>query len=410
MSLNNQSPVSKRLIILDVLRGFALVGICIANCHFFSLYKLLNSETMTAIKATELDKTLKFLFYVFINGKFYTIFSLLFGIGFSILMKKEQTNSRRYSPYFLNRMTILAIIGVIHLSYIWSGDILLLYALIGLLLPLFKKVSNQKLLIISGLSLIAPIIFQIFSVATGFNSAAPFFEIQNSLCIREGIKQDNVGEFLYNMNSYSDNIIYCRQGMFLRIASLLEEFRCTKLFGLFILGFYVGRNNLHEKIGNYKGIMKNIVLYGSLVFFPLSFLYAYYSMNYTPLGDVTSVVLYVISVFPLAIVYMSTVSLFFLSTKRTKLLKAIASTGQMALSNYISQSLLGIFIFYPIGLGLGGNVGLASITLIALAIFAVQVVFSNIWLSYFAFGPLEWIWKMLTYRKRIVLRKCYVTK
>ena len=140
-------PVKKRFVVLDALRGFALFGIILANFPEFSLWTFQTPEALEQLPSPAIDRVLRFLLYVFVDGKFYTIFSILFGIGFCIIIG----NIMRRSPLgpdgkpqtrhgfliFYRRMTVLAIIGLCHLLLIWSGDILLLYALMGMLLPLF---------------------------------------------------------------------------------------------------------------------------------------------------------------------------------------------------------------------------------------------------------------------------------
>ena len=133
MNKNNLSPVkpSERYVILDALRGFALIGICLANYPEFSLYTFQPADVAAAMPSAGIDRIVRFLQYVFVDGKFYTLFSLLFGMGFSIIISHAAQRGPGGFKLFYRRMAVLLLIGFIHLMFIWSGDILMLYALMG---------------------------------------------------------------------------------------------------------------------------------------------------------------------------------------------------------------------------------------------------------------------------------------
>ena len=137
----------QRHVILDALRGLALMGIALANFPEFGLWTFLSSEEQMAMPTANVDEIVRFLQYLLVDGKFYTIFSLLFGIGFSLIL------ARHGRKLFVRRMLILVCIGFLHLMFIWSGDILLLYAIGGLLLTLFVGVNDRVLLVITSLNL-----------------------------------------------------------------------------------------------------------------------------------------------------------------------------------------------------------------------------------------------------------------
>ena len=156
MTAHTLSPVrsSERYVILDALRGFALLGICMANFPEFSLFTFLKPEAAAALPTAAIDQFVRYLTYVFVDGKFYTLFSLLFGIGFSLIITHAMQKGADGFRIFYRRMTVLAVIGFLHLMFIWSGDILMLYALLGLLLPCFRHVSDRGLLTWAAILLI----------------------------------------------------------------------------------------------------------------------------------------------------------------------------------------------------------------------------------------------------------------
>ena len=139
----------KRYLILDALRGFALLGIILANFPEFSLWTFADSASHTP-----LDRVVRAFQYLFIDGKFYTLFSVLFGIGFSI----QLANAGQRTGKFYRRMTTLFVIGLLHLLFLWSGDILMLYAAMGMLLPLFRRLPARKLLAAAGFFLVLPVL------------------------------------------------------------------------------------------------------------------------------------------------------------------------------------------------------------------------------------------------------------
>lgn len=175
IDIKDMAPVkaSERHVILDALRGFALLGICFANFPEFSLYTFQKPEITEAMPTAEIDKVIRFLQYLFVDGKFYTIFSLLFGIGFSIIISNAAKKGTDGFRIFYRRMIVLAAIGFLHLMFIWSGDILLLYALLGMLLPLFRHVSDRVLLGTSAVLLLLPILIDWLAGTFGVSRSAP---------------------------------------------------------------------------------------------------------------------------------------------------------------------------------------------------------------------------------------------
>ena len=163
---------SERYMILDVLRGIALLGICLANFPEFALYTFLNKDIVDAMPTAGIDHIVKYFQYIFIDGKFYSLFSLLFGIGFTIIMSNLLKKNGNGMLIFYRRMAILLLIGFMHLMFLWAGDILLLYALVGMILPLFRNVSDRKLLTIASIFILFPIVIDTMRVVLDYNPSA----------------------------------------------------------------------------------------------------------------------------------------------------------------------------------------------------------------------------------------------
>jgi len=408
MMMNKVGPVkpSERHVILDVLRGIALLGICLANYPEFSLYTFQANDVVEVMPTANIDLIWRYFHYIFIDGKFYSLFSLLFGVGFSIILSNIAQKKQHGLAFFYRRMLVLIIIGLLHLFLLWAGDILLLYALVGLMLPLFKNTPNRKLLIISAVLIFFPIVMDAFKVLTDhrFSLMIPVEKVHQYFNAKYGLTSDNFGTWLLDGKNYSDVLKFNLCGSFIRCQEFIEDNRVFKVLGLFILGWYIGRNRLYARINEHAAILKQIRNYGFLVGLPGSCLFAWNAVNQHPLGLIASSTIYALTVLPMCFAYISMICLWYMQSKteqwHIKFHKIIAAPGRMALTNYIGQSVIGIIIFYGIGFGFALT-GLVYVELIAAGIFMFQVLFSNVWLHYFQFGLLEWIWRMLTYGKRI---------
>lgn len=404
---NHIAPVqsSERHIILDVLRGLALLGICLANFPEFSLYTFQPGDVVASMPTAEIDRVVRFLQYLFIDGKFYTLFSLLFGIGFSIIISNAAQKGANGFRIFYRRMVVLAFIGFLHLMFIWSGDILLLYALLGMLLPLFRHVSNKGLLTVAAILLFFPVVVDAVTELTDVGLSAPAVRAQWYYCDRYGITEENFGIWLRDAKDYGQVFQFLIQGAWVRLQEFIDGNRYFKVLGLFLLGFCIGRNKIYADLQRHKRLLKKVAVCGFLIGLPFSVLYAWSAVNGHPRGSAVHSAIYTVSVYPLGLAYISSLCIWYLRQKELRLWRCLAIPGRMALTNYIGESLIGMIIFYGIGFGLGVGVGLIETELIAFGVFLFQMVFSACWLSIFRFGPLEWCWRMFTYGKWLPLQR-----
>lgn len=396
---------SERYVILDVLRGLALLGIALANFPEFSLYSFLSVEAADVMPTAGIDRIVRYLQYIFIDGKFYTIFSLLFGIGFSIIITNAARKGANGFRIFYRRMLGLMLIGFLHLMFLWSGDILMLYALLGMLLPLFRNLPNRALLVWAFVLMAIPVAVDFTVEMSGISPSASVVELQQFYCNRYGITDENFAYWLRDAEHYSGTFEFLIQGALVRIQEFIDGNRYFKVMGLFLLGFCIGRNRLYADLSGLVPQLKRIACYGFIVGLPLSFIYAWSAVNGRPWGLGTHAVLYFTSVFPLGFAYVADICLCYLRRPQWKGFRFFAMPGRMALTNYIGQSVFGMLLFYGIGFGLGAGVGLVYVVLIAAGVWVVQALFSGGWLQYCQFGPLEWIWRMFTYGKVFKLIK-----
>ncbi len=393
---NTPTTARERHVILDALRGLALLGIALANFPEFGLWTFLSAEQQAAMPTTEVDRWVRMGQYMLVDGKFYTIFSLLFGVGFSLILMRH---SRQL---FVRRMLILVAIGFCHLMFIWSGDILLLYAIGGLLLTLFVKLSDKVLLWIAGLLILLPIGLDALTEFCGVDFAGPVYNAWWREAGRQGINEGNFASWLRDARSYPEVFAFLRQGALERMWEFVDGHRLPKVVGLFVLGYLIGKRRLYARLEELPlaGITKTLLL-PSLLF---SCFYAWSATNEYLWGQTIHAVLYALSVIPLALCYICMFALLYKHQRNAVSFRLLAASGRMALTNYIGQSLVGILLFYGIGFGLGTWLGLWHIELIALTTFLLQILFSLLWLRYFRFGPLEWLWRMLTYGSWLDMR------
>lgn len=404
---NTGAPVkdSERFIILDALRGFALFGICMANFPEFSLYSFLSSEDAQVLSTSAIDFFTKYFLYIFIDGKFYTIFSLLFGIGFSIIIANAEKRETNGFLIFYRRMFYLILIGFAHLMLIWSGDILMLYAIVGMTLPLFRNSSNKTILSWASFFLIFPVIIDTFCQIFNLHPSGWIVDWQWQYCDKYGITEANFAYWLRDATTYDDVFKFLIQGAIVRLQEFVDGNRYFKVLGLFLIGYYIGRNRFYARLSEYRSLLKQIAIFGLTIGLPLSGCYAWSCMEGHPLGLGFHSFLYFVSVYLTGFGYVAAFCLLYLKYSDALAWKIFSYPGKMALTNYIGQSALGMLIFYGIGFGLGAATGLIFVEFIVAGVFIFEILFSACWLTTFRFGPLEWVWRCLTYNRLFPILK-----
>ncbi|SFE42229.1 DUF418 domain-containing protein [Thermoflexibacter ruber] len=407
----------ERIKIIDVLRGFALLGIIIV--HVVEQYYAGDSSIFA--KNTPLDMGISIFMGIFIIGKFFPIFSFLFGLSFAIQMNQAKEKGKKYTGRFLWRLVILLGIGAVHQAF-YRGDILMLYAILGLVL-LICQYFNDKILLILSLALVLNVVgFVERSIEVGksifvSSSQAQTMQSQES----NPAPQTEVEDYQKANKAYFDLI---KTGSWWAIAkqNLLGELddkinfqigsgRIWLTMGLFILGLYVGRKRIFENLVEHLPLVRRIFKYcaWSIVVSLLivAIVMGIYRGNPPPapwlmlLGgtifDAANVTL--------PFLYITGVILLFQKVKWEKILLCLYPVGRMGLTTYVMQAVIGTFIFYGYGLNLIGKLGNASLLLMALGIYAMQIVFSRWWLSRFHYGILEWLWRSATYLQWQELKK-----
>ena len=402
-----------RIAYLDILRGIAILFIFTANIVFFSGYFSLSPEQIEAFPTAKIDEYLDFIMFTLVDGKFYSIFSLLFGIGFVVQYNNLKKHNKEFVPFFGRRMFWLLIIGLCHIFFLWLGDILTLYALLGFVLILFRNCSNKKLLIWSIILILLPIFHRLLLNLTGWYYPREFFKLYSAyweyleLPIRDFgngmVRPDN--SYYFESSSFVEFFKINLGRPLIRFANILNEGRAFKVLGIFLIGVWSGRKILNENILSNTPLFKKIFIWGFIIGLPVSIFRTVieFFLDRSLFWEFMNNITYAFGTVPLAMSYAALIAL--ICSKNANKLKWFAPVGRMALSNYIFQTIISITIFYGIGFGFHGQFSFVSIMGIALFIFIIQSIFSYWWLSKYKYGPLEWIWRQLTYGKRIHLKK-----
>jgi uncharacterized protein len=375
----------------------------------------MDEVTKQSFTTAPLDYMAEFIELTFINGKFYSIFSILFGIGFVVQFNNIMNRGKNFPGFFARRMTGLLLIGLVHLCFLWIGDILTLYALLGFCLIPFRNTSDKRLLIWASILLILPVVQWLIMYSTGFfypgevwrfyisEFAEPMgLAIENPnnperprLDLAQIVAADTIPEFFR-----------VRIGMpLMRLTGILYEGRIFKVLALFLIGIWAGRQILNKNILENRAFLMKIFIWGLLIGIPMNLArtYAQFADVSGPLWEALSFVFYAGGVVPTACSYAALVALIVL--KHHTLLGFFAPVGRMALSNYLFQTVLSLIIYHGIGFHLSGQLGYSMVMLTAIGIFTWQILFSTIWLRYYKFGPAEWIWRQMTYGKFMSIRR-----
>jgi uncharacterized protein len=380
---NFMRPVQsgERIHILDILRGFAVFGILAVNIAGFASPAFMPGYIPP--KTIPWYDTLAENLALFLaEGKFYTIFSFLFGLGFSVQMARAEAKGKDIRSFYPRRLWVLFGLGVLHSILFWLGDILRLYALLGFALLAFRKRANRTLLVWAGIFFaISFVLLGLIGGPGGEDGAIPGFDFLGmARAAYTGSSYLKVFLFQAASSPASFLIIFLMQG--------------ASVMALFLLGLLAGRAKFFEQLSENRAMLKRIFWLGLL---------AGVLGNSTLLltGNAWLVSLGTTLGAPgLAAAYISGLSLLSLRDDGAKLLKPLGNVGRMALSNYVLQSLVCSILFDGFGFGLYEKVGAAGLLGITIVIYALQIPLSGWWLRRFQFGPLEWVWRSLTYRQR----------
>lgn len=403
---------AERIQIVDILRGFALFGILLVNMAIFS-------QPFQAIlfpadpEMPWYDWAATWLIHFLGEGKFYALFSLLFGLGMILLMERIEARGRKFAPFYARRLLALLLIGFVHAFLIWPGDILIFYALLGFPLLLFRKAKPRTLLIWAVILISLPLLFIAAVtglVALGGMTPEGAQQIEQSFA---AVKAGYLADFTRGYEVYAgDNFleitarrVYDYMSMGLASIFVLG----FNILAMFLIGVWFGKRRIFNELEAHRPFFRKLLAWGLIVGLLGNALYATLIMG-IPRYD-ASIELLVATVAqgigaPLLMLgYVAAICLLALRPAWGRRLAVLAPVGQMALTNYLLESIVCTLIFYGYGLALFGRAGAAWGIVLTVVIYLLLIPFSHWWMKRFLYGPAEWLWRSMTYWRLQPIRR-----
>ncbi|NOK10682.1 DUF418 domain-containing protein [Corallococcus exercitus] len=396
---------SERVHALDALRGFALVGVFISNSlSSFSGRMLLPREQALALGAAPLDVAVNSLFGLLIDQKFVTLFTFLFGLGFALQLTRAEGRGASIVPVYRRRLAVLLGIGLVHMFGVWVGDILSTYAVVGFMLLPFRKCSDKAVLVWAAVLLFAlPITFTVGQrvLPVVLNGAA---EVERAQKATRDAEAAHRAEFLAGLSSDSvlttqwANVRFGWAGMNNPNRPLLLSI----VLGRFLLGLWAGRRGLIQDVERHRPLLRRLAAWGLGVGTTIGLLVLVLNLVYRGVASPPGWLAWLRTPRDVGYLFMGTgyaaaFALLFQKERWRKVLGVFEPAGRMALTSYLMQSVMSLCLYDGWGLGLIARTPPSRTVLLCAVLFAGQLAFSHWWLARFRFGPVEWLWRSLTY-------------
>lgn len=391
-------PVEQRMRHLDVLRGFALLGILLVNFEWFA--RPVQAFALGAEPGlTGLNLAADWLVQVLAEGKFYPLFSMLFGAGFALMAERAMKREAPFWGLYLRRLLFLGLFGLAHMLLVWAGDILLVYSLTAFVMVLLFRNTPVRRMWKWALAFIFLPVLIMWAGALSIESAR--FDPAMHAELTETFEQDlrdhrqsvEQAAAVHAEGSWSENLEQRVEDMVFALTHAI--FWVPPVLGFFLIGRWLIVTGRLTRPDEHRPWFRRWRARGLMLGLPMAVLAAV-SLHDTNLMIPTirvsiGMTLATIAGLLLSLAYLSVVTL----AERT--LSFLAPAGRMALTNYLLQSVFWTWMLYGHGLGLWGQVPRSAQLVLAIAFFALQVLASRWWLERFRFGPAEWLWRTLTY-------------
>ena len=426
----NAGPITaaERLLSLDALRGVAVMGILVMNVYAFAMPLAAYYNPLIMGGTDALNMGTWFFTHLFFDQKFMSIFSMLYGAGVVMMMNRAAERGVSFTPVFYRRSAWLMVIGLLHGYFIWFGDILFHYALMGMVVFLFRKASPRKLITIACLLLPVTLLINYgssFYLEELQADVAAIEEAQSQGATldedeREKLEEwrdvrpifaptgeDIAAEVTAYKGSYVDVLAHRAPFVaFMQVSGTLV-FVVWRVGGLMLLGMALMKLGVLSGERNTR-FYKRMTLFGYGVGLPLAVLSAVTleGQQFDPLyvaryGGIPN---YFGSIL-VAFGHIGAVMLVVKSGAFEAAVERFAAVGRTALSNYLAHSVVMTSLFYGYGMGLYGEVPRFAQQGFVVALIGLQLLLSPWWLKHFRFGPAEWLWRSLTYGQRQPMRR-----
>jgi uncharacterized protein len=381
----------------------ALAGILHANLTSFFGADMLDAAARAALPLHGIGAGVLFAIDWLIEGKFYSVFSMLLGAGCALQeARAAQRRDRGFAAFFRRRMAVLVAIGLVHMVALWSGDILMLYGVMGLLLPWLWRLPVAARTALMLVLFAVPLATHVAVVATAgaADPRPPFAAAGQAWRDRLGVGHRSTLD-LFARGSVGDYYAWNTANAVVRPGTYLQAGRPAKVLALFLLGAWLGAVVL-PRLHALRHLLWPTTIVGGLIGLAGSFVYASIKAETRSTFLVSETGLlqtaaYAIGTTPLALAYMAGATLLWQDALGQRVLAWFVPLGRMALSVYLSQSVLQLAVFSSLGAGLAGRISLAWLPVAAMAIVVAQRAICVWWLRRHAQGPLEWLWRRATY-------------
>lgn len=383
---------TERMVSVDALRGMALFGILYVHMVLWYTAGPLPESVFAKDYGPASAVTMTIVFFLFV-AKFFSIFSFLFGLSFYIQMQSLIRRDGNFVLRFSWRLVVLGLLGLIHHA-LWRGDILTIYVPLGFLLIVARNLSNRVILCL-GIALVLNLPTRLVElVPMVMHVPSPFVDGGTQMgpqAYYEFVKNTPFPAMVAsNLFSFPDKWHY-----------QIYSGRLLITFGFFLLGMFVGRMRWFEQFDASRPRFRSVFYRAVMVLLITLGVAAVLHFGLKPpdsalMGWTTNLLVDLFNS-SLTILYIAGFTLLMHRERWRRILSPLASVGRMALTSYITQSVVGVLLFYRVGLGLFDRTTPAMNTLMCFAIFGLQMVFSAWWLKRFHYGPVEWLWRSATF-------------
>ncbi|MET3696303.1 uncharacterized protein SAMN05877753_103454 [Bacillus oleivorans] len=389
--MNGETANKERIVGIDAARGISLLGILLINMmSFHSPYVwVINPYSYWE---GEINQSLFLFLEVFVAASFYPLFAFLFGFGVIKMIEKSKRMDLNPRHTLLRRFIFLLGIGIVHAFLIWTGDILITYAVTGFFLLFFLKSSVKTMITTGTLLLFIPNLL-LFFFFWGVSGLIPIDEAESS-----GTDLDQISH-IYMEGSFSEiTNLRMEEWMYLNLNGIgLLLIILVSILPMVLLGAGFAKGNWAVTQSSGYFLKMGIVLFAvgiGLKMIPLlyHFRYEFIFLQDSIGGPI------------LAAAYLFLCLSLVKTDKIGKIVTAISRAGRMSITLYLSQSIICTLIFYGYGLGQYGKVELWEGTLLALGLYLLQVACSYLWFNYYRMGPVEWVWRWYTYQEKPKLK------
>ena len=389
---------SERVVFLDVLRGAAIFGMFTVNMTADLPWGSMFREQPLGVA----DRAVMMLIDLLANGKFVTIFSFMFGLGFFLQLERARNRGVAFLGIYMRRLTALFLIATVANVAGLGAEILIDYALFGLFLMLFYRLSARSLLIA------AVMIFALSFVSTNFEAVSNLIntaESAQAALMDESsgaeVSAEDVGKLIYANGSFMEIASYNASKLAAYLRSWAKPPWGFSILGLMLLGGYVCRSGaIHDPVVRLKiarSVLPWLLGIGAPAMIVFVYLDPWPSADTELLSLIGDVAFWPFGAPVLGLAYVAIITLAMEKDVYRRLLMPFAAVGRMALTNYLFHGFVIAFFTFQWGLGLYGDMGAFWGLMAMLAIFPFMVIASRWWIKRYRYGPMEWLWRTLTY-------------